>query len=102
MELAAPRVTFAIRRVEGPGPAVSPRRPGNNSETSAQAVDAAKTAVGTVPPAREPGPTARGSGTGELLPRPRHGGHGITAHPVGSASCKPYGVARHGTQGVGL
>gem|GEM_PF-6990428 len=59
MELAAPRVTFATHRVEGPGPAVSPPRPDSHSETSAQAAHAPKTGAVMVLPAHEPGATAR-------------------------------------------
>ncbi|MFC9078841.1 hypothetical protein ACFTY7_17925 [Streptomyces sp. NPDC057062] len=103
MELAAPRLTFAIHRVEGPGPAVCPPRPGSHSETSAQAADAPRTDAVMVLPAREPGPAAgRGPGADELPHRQRRGGHGIAAHPVGCASCEHHAPAHHGARGVGL
>jgi hypothetical protein len=54
-------------------------------------------------PARETRPVREcGPGAGELVGRHRHGGGGITAHPVGSVSGERCGVAHRGVQGVGL
>ncbi|AVH60753.1 hypothetical protein C4B68_38980 [Streptomyces dengpaensis] len=94
---------IAERSVGGLGPAVSLRRPGNNSEISAQAVEAENVGAVMALPARDTRPLEeRGLGTDDLVHRHWRGGRGIAAHPVGGLSHVHYGVAHCGVQRVGL
>ena len=103
MELAAPRLMIAERRVGGPGPAVSLVRSGSNSGISVRAVEAEKADAVMAPTARETRPVEqRGSGADELIHRHRRCGRGIAEHPDGSRSHEHYGVAHRRVQGVEL